>query len=176
MDLSQKYIDMSREATEIQVLWLPQDGDYYYGPPCMLGCGDGVEEIILSVNMIQNVTLYFEGFWVKCPTNKGWDKFTIDLGGDKKWSGNIPRELCTWLPKQDQLQSISPAEYSINLIDFFDTFLIEHAYKEIQGQFIPKTEWQAMSMERLWLSFVMDDEFNKHWDGTSWVNNEEKCK
>jgi len=58
----------------------------------------------------------------------------------------------------------------LNLVDFFDTFLVSNAYDEVQGQFIPKPEWHTMSMEQLWLAFIMDEMFNKHWNGITWEN------
>ena len=188
MDFSQKYIDMSREAIEIQELWIPQDGDYYYGPDCMPGCRDGVEEIVLSANMIQNVTLYYAGFYATKSTIKKWDKFTIDLDGDERWSGNIPREQCIWLPKQDQLQKHcniiqSPEELLENIFAFYiheKEFMKESlecigpgpagdsSHRDGTWSFAQKYR----SMEQIWLANLMSLNFNKYWKGTVW--NEQK--
>ena len=71
-----------------------------------------------------------------------------------------------WLPRQDQLQKMvgdSPY-YSIknamwSVLDDFRNFAFATNFKE----YIPLT------MEQLWLAFVMKVEFSKVWDGEKWI-------
>ena len=72
----------------------------------------------------------------------------------------IEKESITWLPRQDQLQ--------------------EMVYKEqtAQGKLCYFHDWiglvdkwhfkKDMSMEQLWLAFVMKEKYNKTWDGSEW--------
>jgi hypothetical protein len=67
-----------------------------------------------------------------------------------------------WIPRQDQLQEIISDHYTTpwdlavefanalmgGASDYFDKFL---------------------SMEQLWLAYVMKQKFNKRWDGKDWV-------
>ncbi len=141
MDKSQEYIDMCKEATELQ---------------------DESRWWILGDCYAENIGEWYTSIFI------GYEYCPVASDGR-------PMINWVWLPRQDQLQVVSPADTSVALIDFFDTFLFEHAYDydEAQGQFIPKPEWMAMSMEQLWLAFVMSEKFNKEWDGTTWEVNHE---
>ena len=76
----------------------------------------------------------------------------------------------TWLPRQDQLQEMVIPEdekdclnkYIVLLDDFQDWVL-----NDCTG-----LEWahlHAVTMEQLWLAFVMKEKFNKTWNGDKWV-------
>lgn len=72
----------------------------------------------------------------------------------------------TWLPRQDQLQEM----VSVPIGTFNDNFwtILEdlrdwgHNYAEFQ-------QWIPLSMEQLWLAFVMNEKYNKVWNGEDWV-------
>ena len=75
-----------------------------------------------------------------------------------------------WLPRQDQLQEMVIPEdekdclnkYIVLLDDFQDWVL-----NDCTG-----LEWahlHAVTMEQLWLAFVMKEKFNKTWNGDKWV-------
>lgn len=173
MDLTQKYIDMSREAIKIQELWLPQDGDYYYGPPCMPGCGYGVGEVDSSINIIKNVTAIDDNGDDVRVTKTLWTMFSMDLGD--WWSGDIPREQCIWLPKQDQLQNIAmPKNKHGNLLSTwglhtdFTKWYEDESLRVDDGLPNNAMNW---TYEQLWLGYVMNLKFNKHLNGTIWANN-----
>ena len=74
-----------------------------------------------------------------------------------------------WLPRQDQLQDMvevvgapnPPGAWTLNSV--FTAFLnIKNTYSPI--------EKSKMSMEQLWLAFVMSEKFNKKWDGKEWIS------
>jgi hypothetical protein len=66
-----------------------------------------------------------------------------------------------WLPQQDQLQ-----EMVFNRYDGYRWLIIDFA--EWVGEYKDKT---SLSMEQLWLFFVMGKRFNKQWDGKDWKDN-----
>ena len=64
---------------------------------------------------------------------------------------------CIWLPRQDDLQGIiiirrDEYEYYIRrLLDF-----------------VLDLPFAIMSMEQLWIAFVMEERYNKTWNGKNW--------
>ena len=67
-----------------------------------------------------------------------------------------------WLPRQDQLQNMVEGEFwqlHYDMYHFMQTIYMDN--------------WNAaeifLSMEQLWLAFVMDDKFDKKWNGEKWV-------
>ena len=71
----------------------------------------------------------------------------------------------TWLPRQDQLQEMVTLLFcSVGgecfLLDYFYTF-----YKSL------KEKIKGMSMEQLWLAFVMKEKYQKTWNGKDWEKN-----
>ncbi len=75
--------------------------------------------------------------------------------------------LGIWLPRQDQLQEMSSFSHAERLFRFYEFLQKQFLYNENQ--------WNSLdniSMEQLWLAFVMKEKFNKEWDGKNWVNNE----
>jgi hypothetical protein len=59
----------------------------------------------------------------------------------------------TWLPRQDQLQEM------LGGWDWACVFL----RKRLVDKEFP-TDWPVSSMEQLWLAFVMQEKYQKHWD------------
>ena len=63
-----------------------------------------------------------------------------------------------WLPRQDQLQEmLQPCGFGILLWDF-------HTYASILIR-----DENIISMEQLWLAFVMKTKYNKVWSGEDWL-------
>ena len=63
-----------------------------------------------------------------------------------------------WLPRQDQLQAmIKEYDEAYGLIDAIHEYILTH-------------EWKRMSMEQLWLAFVMKEKYQKTWNGKEWSN------
>lgn len=78
-----------------------------------------------------------------------------------------------WLPRQDQLQEMlleqrygkdRPLNNVIALLDDFQDWILnkcdglDWSYKHIK-----------LSLEQLWLAFVMKERFGKVWSGTDWI-------
>ncbi len=86
-----------------------------------------------------------------------------------KWE--IENEENIWLPRQDQLQKMisnkciikwEPEKYPLHLSAILEEY-IDERIDDWDAQ-----SWQPDSMEKLWLLFVMEKEYNKVWNGTSW--------
>ncbi len=68
-----------------------------------------------------------------------------------------------WLPRQDQLQEMMTIDHpytSLKLLSALAQFCSVDNLKNL-GQWL--------SMEQLWLAFVMKKKYNKVWDGKSWT-------
>ena len=79
-----------------------------------------------------------------------------------------------WLPRQDQLQEIAIFERDrlggrqTSAFELLDAFHIFCCVKTT-GMF-HEEEFQ-LSMEQLWLAFVMKEKYGKLWNGEDWVKN-----
>ncbi len=63
-----------------------------------------------------------------------------------------------WLPRQDQLQDM--LGYQIGgMLDLFCEWIDTAEF----------AEGSSDTMEKIWLSFVMHEKFNKKWNGERWV-------
>lgn len=69
----------------------------------------------------------------------------------------------TWLPRQDQLQEmIEDKGWFLSLLKYFTAWAgNEYTLKDKQ--------FQLDSMEQLWLAFIMEEKYNKKWNGKDWV-------
>jgi len=76
------------------------------------------------------------------PLAKGWE-------GDKKY---------IWLPRQDQLQEMVRDLFPVSWV----------LAKEFAEKAYHLSADTNMSMEQLWLAFVMKEEFGKVWTGEEW--------
>jgi len=83
-------------------------------------------------------------------------------------------KIFIWLPRQDQLQDMviekwkkgikegnSYRGYPISFIEDFNQF--------IRCQIAQKYNCVNWSMEQLWLAFVMENLYNKTWNGEGWI-------
>jgi len=68
----------------------------------------------------------------------------------------------TWLPRQDQLQEM--VNYSKNYFLLHKDFNKYVEFLDSQYQ----TNVDKMTLEQLWLAFVMKEKYNKIWDGENW--------
>ena len=71
-------------------------------------------------------------------------------------------EGCIWLPRQDQLQNMIEGNLN-HLILSFQDFYMENCV------FDQKFDADKISMEQLWLAFVMKEKYSKIWNGTDWI-------
>lgn len=71
-------------------------------------------------------------------------------------------ENCTWIPRQDQLQEM----YGITDAKGgnYKSIALVHAFFEFV-RFTTEEE----TLEQLWLSFIMNVNFKKEWNGKEWV-------
>jgi len=67
-----------------------------------------------------------------------------------------------WLPRQDQLQDMVIEKYKKHWGNSVMLGLME----EVVGW---GTQYTYVSMEQLWLCFVMDERYGKLWNGSEWV-------
>jgi len=141
MDTSETYIKMCEKAEEIQKLrkdWVV--GDIYFIHYCPTG-------------WIAYASIGCSGEDCGSLQDMSEDRL-IRLDGE------------TWLPRQDQLQEMAEVKSSGRLIYEFHYWYINH----LVGVPIDENEkyFFQMSMEQLWLAFVMKEKCNKIWNGTDW--------
>jgi len=151
MDTSKEYILMCEKAEEIQKQWKPKEWDCVYNQDDVFGYIDRSEIHI----------------WCILPES------IADSGhyGPYVDDGKICDERykdCIWLPRQDQLQEIGldcfpywkSDHKSLNLIQNFHEW-----YEEDSGMHEGSHD---LSMEQLWLCYVMEEKYNKRWNGKEW--------
>lgn len=92
-----------------------------------------------------------------------YGQFIVDssLGRDGRPYGAI------WIPRQDQLQAMVLDTDAITTEFKFHGWIITSNYIPIG---LPQ-----LSMEQLWLAFVMWELYKKKWDGTTWGNEGGQC-
>jgi hypothetical protein len=85
---------------------------------------------------------------------------------DERGSGDI------WLPRQDQLQEVvidkidCPSHSAFAIIINLGSRFLRMAQDTATFDY-----WiQFLSMEQLWLAFVMHEKYNKKWNGQEWAN------
>ncbi len=84
--------------------------------------------------------------------------------GEHDYYGNTSNGIhrC-WLPRQDQLQEMVWRENAQHtLLDFYNG--AGGLFNEGQKYWL-----QFISMEQLWLAFVMKEKYNKVWNGKEWI-------
>lgn len=166
MDKSKEYIDMCEKAKELQNIIFKQkkliQGDIYYI--------NESSEIFIPYD--EDREIWFEKedgtnglWWVKdTRTNHMPIPYTI-LESESYFYKYEDNELnFVWLPRQDQLQEMVVKEnYNHNpvLIQNFHEFVWD--IELCQYQF-SREIWYDISMEKLWLAFVMYKKYNKKWD------------
>jgi len=161
VDLSIEYIKMCGKAQEIQSFvdsdgvggtWIGGNVLYHLAPMNQSHDRDGYYYVLDEYETI------------KCS----------ECGEEKD---HIKHSVCTWLPRQDQLQDMV-------MPDPFDSHVpgvggLARAFGFFCSPTSEKGEWmqpeadyvhQFLSMEQLWLAFVMKEKYNKIWDGKEWIS------
>jgi hypothetical protein len=141
MDTSKEYIEMCKQAEEIQILH---------------------REIAH-----QNTMKWKRGdFWTDLLHRK---VFVVpdyyDAWSDEPEYLHHPSE-CVWLPRQDQLQEMVGG-FDAGWVDWFHWR--NTVYPHMQNPF--SKEWRFTSYEQCWLAFVMKENYKKVWNGKEWVIN-----
>lgn len=152
MDVSEQYIKMCERAAEIQALWKPDTGDYVF---CKVEVEPGKErEVdILSGDAEAGYRGHDRG---SCP---GY--ITIGYSGKRDFQADH-----IWLPRQDQSQDM--VGYSVGTLvvafrEWCETARPVHADMKSQIN---------LTMEQLWLAFVMKEKYNKVWNGEDWTTSQ----
>lgn len=139
MDKSDEYIRMCAAAAEIQQRWARSYGDFFV---------DGRGRIRCWLSRNHEEKKFRNGFHV-----------TVDRGV-------ILLSRYVWLPRQNQLielAQIPGRRYESITQDFFEwTKRPYDARDEIPAKLF-------RSMEKIWLAFVMQQKFDKQWDGERWI-------
>ena len=73
-----------------------------------------------------------------------------------------------WLPRQDQLQEMLEFPTGSFKYNFWDALadLYEWSFSANWEKF---KDYIPLSMEQLWLAFVMKEKYNKVWNGEEWI-------
>ena len=83
----------------------------------------------------------------------------------KEWN-----DYCIWLPTQAQLQGLlnkdSYYKFLPTLVNMFNLYV-----KSIPRKQYSPDGWTNLSMESLWLAFVMSELYSKQWNGKDWEKN-----
>jgi len=137
--ITDRYIRMCMASDEIQELWNPKVGDYFYNAdrPAVGLVNNIAEDGLVSAT------------YLRITYDKYESKNVLGI------VGNIHRLKGTkfWLPTQSQLQSVitDKGYFRFSLIELFYRFANANADK-------------FDSMDEIWLAFVMKMLYNKVWD------------
>ena len=166
------YIKMCEKADEIREAWKPQVGDvcaqstrgltgYKYES------FDYYTYTLYSCTDMYDAPLIYLLYDAECPS--------CDLlmrGIEFKESDRF-----IWLPTQSQLQEMAGLELQELVEDFYQFAMCSWAAQEDDDVFCKFDrslsfhygDIEIASMEQLWLAFVMNEKYDKVWDGEDWV-------
>jgi len=188
MDTTPEYIKMCEKATEIQehkegmgdyycILWGETEDNFPYNE-------EGVK--VVAREMADTYTEdEYEGLsyeqilekWVNFfldKTNEEWEteffiteEFTTATEKQQEYKENHSRLVR--LPRQDDLQEMwAIHEYGNERANNWTTFVLDQfSYWVLSGNAGLST--LDISMEQLWLAFVMKELYGKVWNGTDWI-------
>ena len=163
IDTTEKYIKMCEKAIVIQRYWIPMEGDF-------ITTSNGI--IVLSTNIM--------GFhWHEChlheiripvckPIEITFERNKLSDTINFKYAEFNIKQIHNpiWLPRQDQLQDmVELTGYKEN--DKTVDLWILGDFTEFTGN-----NWKTfVTMEQLWLAFVMHKKYGKVWDDEqgNWV-------
>ncbi|MEE9568998.1 MAG: hypothetical protein V3W37_06395 [Candidatus Binatia bacterium] len=102
-----------------------------------------------------------------CSFHRGKGKVVSgDWDEEDYLSESVAPEYFTWLPRQDQSQQMLYGKYAASLADSPFYLLHKVAKFAADDHVYPSP---LLSMEQLWLAFVMKEKHGKVWDGKQWV-------
>ncbi len=131
MDTSPGYIDMCREAKELQISHITYEaGDYYFK-----GSKDSSQHPKIEI-------------------------IADKLVGQARSVDN----LVVWLPRQDQLQGLL-GDYS-RQVEIIRQYLIRGSFSDLLPGL---ADDKLKSMEQLWLTLIMKNQYYRIWNGDRWV-------
>jgi hypothetical protein len=166
MDQSENYVKMCEKAEQITENWKPTGGDWYIH--------DYRGTTKTSREFERQVWGDSDKRWraveILCyQPSESNDTIISTTGKESRCVSvaELTREHCVWLPRQDQLQEmIGGSPYNNVKNSMFSILDDLHRFAftpNIFNDFIPLT------MEQLWLAFVMKEKYSKVWNGTDWV-------
>ena len=131
MDTSPIYIDMCREAKELQISHMTYEaGDCY----CK-GLNDNYQHPNIEI----------------IPDKVVGQARSVD-------------NLVVWLPRQDQLQKLVGDYY--HQVEIIRGYLIRGSFSDLLPGL---ADDKLKSMEQLWLTLIMKNQYHKIWNGERWV-------
>ncbi len=136
MDDSETYVKMCEKAKEIQEVWKPEICD----------------RVATKIQLVPNPEYM--------PFIIGFNLRAVLLSMGATIQIEVLKELCIWLPRQDQLQKM----VELSLLNLLVSF-----YKFVELKKAPSYAAGFTSMEQLWLAFVMKEKYGKVWDSENWV-------
>lgn len=146
MDKSRAYIKKMKKADEINNLWKPKNGDYFFGTP----------KDFMDEDWDEGVYQYFEcedEYYCTIPNHYNYK--------DKEFTQLDHKQI--FLPSQHNLQSMV----------LFDTpFDMIKEFAEWCSDLNVTMQERYNSIEQLWLGFVMQKNHSKIWNGKDWVFNQ----
>jgi hypothetical protein len=150
MDRSPTYISMCDSAAELQNQWKQEYGDYFVGTAGRIECW---------IPAVHRVRIFKNRFGIE---NKG---------------KVIRLSKYIWLPRLNQLIEMAQQpgkRYENTAQDFFDW--TKSGYRGLSEGGSNSKRWSEsgpgklfVSLEQLWLAFIMERKHAKIWDGTDWL-------
>ncbi len=117
---------------------------------------DTTEQYILKAEkavLIQRKHLLTYGDW-----------YALKSSGQVKVAGaGFWPHFYTWLPRIDQLQTMFESSCTLNLIGIFYDWLSSECFQPEVPATVFKDEYEDVSIEQLWLSMVMLNNYGKQW-------------
>jgi len=168
MDKSKHYIEMCKKAIELnQLKWEYGfiDGDWIY-----IG-REGVRVIGSdTLNVGHSIADSEDGKVAIVELSHG-ESITFDNNGNDIDVNVLKYPVDSyinpiWLPRQDQLESF----YYQAVLERID---LSSWIQELSGMDNLQSSHNFKSMEQIALAIIMDTKFDKHWNGTDWIENEE---
>lgn len=154
------YAKMCKEAEEIQNIWVPKVGDKVIEPDknfpkWVIGTYND-EAINISNGVVSSNPHYKEGLiWL--PTQEDLQKIFMDCVECQIQCATL-EAFNDWLFRHDCVQKLGSLRKG-------DKTVVT-SYNESKHEF----PFSIMSLNVLWLAFVMEDRFKKVWEETKWVN------
>jgi len=145
--ITENYIKMCEQAEEIQAL-------------CSWEFSD---RVATKVQLVPNAKYI--------PFIVGSNIYRVFLNIGYDMDKDVAKDLCIWLPTQEQLQNILLYYYQCNtdikglkLGDSINLFMIKRF-----SDFANKNREIVYDFNFLWLAFVMCEKYNKSWIGEKWI-------
>ena len=169
MDTSETYVKMC-ECEELYQHWQPKEGDWFW----VRGRNAKGEPEILCLSSLtinsDHQTIYIPILEPLHATFKLEEKLPseIPISINKQTYTKFPLRYFVWLPRQDQLQAmLYPARYK-EKYDMCSAFAARCTFSVFNAFISDKPD--VMSMEQLWLAFVMIELHQKRWHNGEWVD------